>query len=487
MSLRLQAISGFRWSASVKLVSQVITWSITLVVVRLLSPSDYGLLAMAMVCVSFLTMFSEMGLGVAIVQKSDMDELLLRRVFGAILLVHFSIAVLLALSAPLIAHFYAEPKVLPVIQVLSLQFVFAAFAVIPDAQLQRRMEFRQRALLDLYGAIIASVSTLALALAGTGVWALVAGSLINQVIKTLGINWLSPFARWPYFSISGIKNLLRFGGHLSGSQVCWMLFTQVDLLICARWLGNEALGFYSVAMHLATLPSQRISSLVNQVAFPAFSRMQDDVEKMGSNVLLGVRILSFVAFPLLWGMSSIAQEIVELVLGLRWTASIVPFQVLALVAPVRLVANFVQVAIQGMGRSDILLRNAVWALVSAPIFFLVGVSTGGLLGLSLAWLLLSPLVALQVLHRALPVLRLRHTQLGMIMLPPAIAALIMCGALTLARQWLLYNGQSSGVRLAVLIALGALVYGAASFKLNRTSFYEVIGLGKSVITVAQHP
>src|SRR3990167_1996283 len=230
MNLRSQALSGFRWTASVRLVSQGVTWAITLVVIRLLTPADYGLLAMATVFVSFLAMFCELGLGAAIVQKADVDEQLLRRAFGVILIIHFSLAALLMLSAPLIGAFYDEPRGIPVIRVLSLQFVLAGFAVIPDAQLQRRMEFRNRSLLDLSGAIVASFITLAMAFSGAGVWALVAGSILSQIWKTIGINWLSPFLHSPEFSVKGLRSLLRFGGHISAAQVFWMFYSQVDML-----------------------------------------------------------------------------------------------------------------------------------------------------------------------------------------------------------------------------------------------------------------
>lgn len=481
MSLRSQALSGFRWTASVRLASQVLTWAITLVVIRLLTPADYGLLAMATVFVAFLAMFSELGLGAAVVQKADVDELLLRRIFGVILIIHFSLAALLMLSAPLIGAFYDEPRVIPVIRVLSLQFVLAGFAVIPDAQLQRRMEFRNRSLLDLSGAIVASFTTLAMAFSGAGVWALVAGSILNQIVKTIGTNWLSPFWHWPDFSVKGLRSLLRFGGHISAAQVFWMFYSQVDMLICAKLLGKEVLGFYSVAMHLASLPSQRISGLVNQVAFPTFSRMQHDLPKVGANVLLGVRILSFFAFPVLWGMSSIAPEMVEVMLGAKWATSVVPLQVLALIIPLRLVANFVQVAIQGVGRSDVVLRNAIWASLIAPPAFFIGANWGGLLGLSLAWLIVSPLVVIQGMVRGLPVLGLRLAGLATSMTPAASAGLVMYGAVTATRHLLLVE-QGGVLRLCVLIAVGALAYCAVSLGLNRKGAQEVIEMLRSIAT-----
>lgn len=485
MSLRSQALSGFRWTASVRLASQVVTWAITLIVIRLLTPADYGLLAMATVFVSFLAMFSELGLGAAVVQKADVDEQLLRRAFGVILIIHFSLAALLMLSAPLIGAFYDEPRVIPVIRVLSLQFVLAGFAVIPDAQLQRRMEFRNRSLLDLSGAIVASVITLAMALAGAGVWALVAGSTLSQIVKTIGINWLSPFRHWPDFSLKGMSSLLRFGGHFTAIQVIWMFLSQVDTLICAKLLGKEVVGFYSVAMHLASLPSQRISGLVNQVAFPTFSRMQNDLPRVGANVLMGIRVLSFFAFPVLWGMSSIAPEIVAVILGAKWTPSIIPLQVLALIMPLRMVGNFAGTAIQGVGRSDILLRNVIWASFISPIAFFIGANWWGLLGLILVWLVVSPLVFLQAMMRGLPALGLRLGQLAKAMMPAAGAALIMYGAVTSARQ-LLSAEQGGVMHLCVLIVVGAVAYCTVSFWLNRKGSYEILELLRSVATAKQH-
>ena len=449
--------------------------------IRLLTPADYGLLAMATVFVTFVAIFSEVGLGAAVVQKADVDERLLRRVFGVILVIHFSLAALLALAAPLIADFYGEPRVVPVIRVLSLQFILAAFAVVPDAQLQRRMEFRNRSLLDLSGAIVGSFTTLTMAFAGAGVWALVAGSLLSQTWKTIGINWLSPFLHWPDFSVKGMRSLLTFGWHLTAAGVFGMFAAQIDIIICAKVLGNEILGFYSVAVHLASLPSQKISALVNQVAFPAFSNMQHDVRKVGENVLLGIRILSFFAFPVSWGMSSIAPEIVEVVLGPKWTLSAVPLQVLALIIPLRVAWGFVGIAVQGMGRSDIVLRNTIWAAVVAPPLLFVGAYSGGLIGLSLAWLVASPILLITAAMRSTPVVGLRSRQIFAAMLPTVGAGIIMYGAVIAAR-YTLADWQPEALRMCVLIVVGALAYCAASIGLNRKGTHEVLEMLRSIAT-----
>ena len=482
MSLQSQALAGFRWSAGLKLVSQIMTWAITIFVIRLLTPADYGLLAMATVSVAFLTMFSEMGLGAAVVQQARVDEALLKRVLGVVLVLHFSLAALLVLSAPLVAHFYDEPRVTPILRALSLQFILAGFAVMPNADLQRRMAFRNRALLDLASALVASGTTLAMALQGAGVWALVAGALGGQLCKTVGLNWLSPTRYGPEFSFKGLRELLRFGGQFTAIQVFWVFLSQVDIVIAAKWLGHETLGFYSVATHFASLPGQRISALVNQVAFAAFARLQTEVAQTGAHVLKGVRILSFFAFPVLWGLSSVAAEGVEVVLGHAWAQAAFPLQVLALIIPLRIVGNFVSTALQGLGRSDVVLRNVMWASLMAPLAFLVGVTQGGLAGLSLAWLVVTPLVFLQGMLRGLPLLGLRWGQLVAAMAPAAGASLVMVGAVTVARHFV-FSQQDGLWRLCGLVTVGSLAYGAVWLGLNRSGAREVLLLMKNMATV----
>jgi O-antigen/teichoic acid export membrane protein len=479
MSLRARTLSGFRWSATVKLASQIITWAITLLVVRLLTPADYGLLAMATVFVAFLTMFSELGLGPAIVQERDIDERLLRRVFGVVLLIHVSLTALLALSAPLIALFYNEPRVTHVVQVLSVQFVLSAFTVIPDAQLQRRMEFRNRSLLDLSGAIVGSLTTLTMAIVGAGVWALVTGSILSQIWKTIGLNVLSPFLRWPEFSFRGLRSLLAFGSHVTAAGVFAMFFMQIDTVICAKLLGNEILGFYSVAVNLASLPSQKTAGLINGVAFPAFSSIQHDVRKVRENLLLGVRVLSFFAFPVAWGISSIAPEMVDVVLGAKWKASAIPLQALALIIPFRMVGNFVGVVVQGRGRPDITLRNTIWASILGPPVFLIGTYFGGLTGLSLAWLVVSPSLFLMNLARSECALDTSPVDVLRAMKPAAIAALTMYVAVIGVRH-LAVNVEPQTLRVAILIAAGAVAYCAASLALSRKPTFEVLGFVHSI-------
>ena len=258
-----------------------------------------------------------------------------------------------------------------------------------------------------------------------------------------------------------------------------MLFLQIDIIICGKMLGNEILGFYSVAVQVASLPSQKITGLVNQIAFPAFSNMQDDIRKVGKNVLSGIRILSFFAFPVSWGLSSIAPEIVEVILGPKWTPAALPLQVLALIIPLRVAGGFILVAVLGLGRSDIALRNTIWAIVVGPPLFFVGAYLGGLTGLSLAWLVVSPFLWSFAVIRSTPVVGLRSRQVIVAMMPAAGAGLIMYGAVTATRH-VLEAGLGGVLRLGVLIAVGAIAYCAVSIGTNRNGTREVLEMIRSI-------
>ena len=372
MTLREQVLSGLKWTAGAKLGGQIITWGITLMVIRLLSPEDYGLLAMATVFLAFLLMMAEVGLGPALVQKQDVDEVSLRQTFGIVIVVNLSLLVALNLLAPLIARFFEDERLVQILPVLSLQFLIIAITIVPEVQLQRKLEFKNLSLIDLTAAVSSSVLTLLLAFAHYGVWALVCGSLFAGVWKAVAINVMAPFRVLPSFSWRGMRGVLVFGGNITMARLLWFFFTQIDVVIVGKLLGKEMLGLYSIAMHLASLPVQRVSGILNQVAFPVFSRFQHDREKLGDFIIKAMRTLSFIAFPILWGISSIASEIVSLFLGQRWENAILPLQLLSLMMPLRMLNNFLPSVTDALGRPDIGLKNVLLASIVMPISFMIG-------------------------------------------------------------------------------------------------------------------
>lgn len=464
MKLHTEIKRGLKWTAGAKLGGQLVTWGITIYVMRLLAPGDYGLFAMATVALALLGVLAEVGLGPALVQKQDLDEQTVRRAYGIVWLVNLSLFGLLNATAGLMAAFYAEPRLQPVLHALSLQFLLIPFYVVPDVMLQRSLEYKWRSLVEMGSVVVASIVTLGMAIAGFGVWALVGGMLSTVICKVLLVNWASPYLRLPSFSLRGMRQLAIFGGNITASRFLWFFFTQVDNVIVGRLLGEHVLGLYSVAMHLASLPVQRVSAILNQVAFPAAARFQHDQAAIRAQLLKAIGYVSLVAFPVLWGMSSVAPELIPVLLGAGWAEAVLPFQILTLIMPFRMIVGFLPTVTDALGRSDVGLRNAILGCVVMPIAFYVG-SHWGIAGVAYAWLFAYPVVLFLNLRRMLAVIGIPMSAVARQVAPALASAGGMASVVWAMRM--AWTGDVSVVKLILEIVSGMLGYALFSLLCNR--------------------
>jgi teichuronic acid exporter len=462
------------WTGGARLLSQAWTWVITIVVIRLLSPSDYGLLAIAAGFIGVFAMLSEAGFGAALIQAPELDEEKLRRVFGALIVINGSVFLLQVALAPFIAQFFGEERLVWIIRVLALQFLLTIFAAIPSALLSRDLDFKSQSIIALAASVIGSLTSLALALLGYGVWALVISNILVCLCQAVGINIISPFLRRPEFSLRGLSSLIDAGSKITASRILWFFYTQADVFIAGKVLGKELLGFYSIALHLASLPVQRLSGVLNQIAHPAFAEARRSSAVVSFYVLKGVRVLSIVSVPILWGISAIAPEIVAIFLGPKWSSSVVPLQILPLVMPVTLVGSFLNTAFQGIGYSTEVFRNSVTAAVILPVTFCVGVQWG-LPGLSVAWLLGYSMVAFLNLRRMLQLVGLNAADLGRATRMAVLSGVLMYACVTILR-YILSATLPMPWLAAVMVIAGALCYLAALSATNREGVLELVGL-----------
>lgn len=471
MSLKAQMLDGLRWVAGARFGGQIITWAITILVMRLLEPADYGLQAMASVFVAFSLLLAELGLGPALVQKTEISQERLRQAFGIVLAVNLALLTLLNLLAPFIAHFMEDARLEMIIRVLSLQFPILALAVIPEALLQRKLEYKYRAMIDLASAVVGSIATLALALSGAGVWSLIVGSLASVTVKAAAMNMASPFRYWPSFSLVGMRSLLTFGGSIATSSVLWFLFWQADILIAGKMLGKEVLGHYAVAMHLASLPVQRVSAIINKVAFPAFSRFKDDRNVVGAEVINAIAVLGFFGFPLLWGVSSVSPELITVFLGTDWSGAILPLQLLSLMMPFRLIVGFLPAVTDALGHPEVGIKNVVLACMVMPLAFYIG-SSWGAVGVAAAWVVAYPVVLLINARRMLSVFALRLMDMFHVVLPSMAASAAMVAAVCGVR-WILRDTVDQRLVLLAMVLTGISIYTVGSLICNRQRFMVI--------------
>jgi teichuronic acid exporter len=472
-TLRQKVLLGLSWSAGLKFLGQAASWIITIVVMRKLSPQDYGLMGMAGVIITYVARINELGLGAAIIQAEVVDERIKSQIFSLLIIVNCCLFLLCFLLAPIISTFFSEPRLVPIIRLLATQFVLASFTIIPQSLIVRDMLFKERSIVSLLALIAGSLTTLALALAEWGVWSLVWGSLILDLFMVAGLNIIKPCLFLPNFSLKGMGRIISFGGYITVSRIIWAFYSQADVIIVGKLLGQRLLGFYSVAISLASLPMEKISGIINQVAFPAFASIQSDSKTAASHFLKAIRLMSLMAFPVLWGISSISADLVDTLLGDKWVNVIVPLQIISLVIPVRMVSNLMSPILLGLGRADVQLFNVIVYSLVLPIGFLLG-TRWGVVGVSMVWTAMFPLAFLFNMSRTARVLKMSLFDVVRQMIVPFAAAVIMYIAVGFLRAGIHDINQT--IRLILCIIAGAVVYLSLIMIFAKDSYRETLAL-----------
>ena len=473
MSFRNEVLRGLKWTATGRLTSQIVTWGVTIMLLRLLNPEDYGLMALASIFSALFTLLAEVGLGPTLVQNKDLTPQRVKQIFGLVILTNAAAALTMAfVVSPLVAMFFGEERLQLVIQVIALQFVPAAFAIVPGALLERNLEFRGKTIADLVSNIGGSLLMLWLAYHGFGVMALAWGSLGVATIRAVGLNIARPMSMLPSFDFKGCGGLFNFAGNVTGTQLIWFTYSQADLFIIGKFLGKHDLGIYSVSMDVASLPASRVSAILNQVVFPSLSKVQREGGPVSYYMLVGLRTISLLSFPVMWGLSSVAPELVQVLMGDKWLESVTPLALLCLIMPLRVLSPLLHSGLYAVGRADRSFNITFITAVVMCLSFLVGAQFG-LLGLSLAWLVAFPAVFLMNLIGSGACLGLTTGRILGALSRPALASVVMYAAVAGSR---LAVDAPAAVKLGALIAIGAATYLLVSWWLNREGLVEVRGL-----------
>jgi O-antigen/teichoic acid export membrane protein len=468
-----QIASGLRWVTAARLASQLVTWVFTVVVMRVLEPTDYGIVAMATSFIGLLQMLREFGLGAAIIQRKELPEEVLRSIFGVLIAVNTFLCILVFTLSPIAGRFYQEPRVVPVLAVLGVQFLLVPFDILPNSLLLRRMRFRETSIARFVSAVSGGLVTVSLALFGYGLWALVAGAWTTSLIGTVALNVMSPYLRRPKFSLRGMSDVLSFSGFVAIDQILWFLYSQSDILIVGKLLGSGALGIYSVGVHIASMPMQRVNAVLNQVAFPAFSRIQHDRALIRTYLTRAIRVLSVLSCPVFFGMAAIARDAVPIVIGERWQEAALPLSILSLVKPLRMESSLLPMATRGADRADISVVNLLFASVIMPVSFIIGCSWG-VKGVSYAWLAAYPIVFIIEIARSKIVTDLGVLDFAKKVAKPALAAVLMMVAVVAARPGLI--GMQAVLMLVCEIGIGLATYGLFVWVLDREAVADALRL-----------
>ena len=477
MSIERKAISALKWATAAKLVVQIASWAGTLVVIRLLSPEDYGLMAKVAVVCAIAGAIAELGLGAAIVRSVDIAHDDLRKIYGVSLLFGAIVTTALVAAAPLLARLFQEPRLAWPIAGAALQIVIGAVAIVPSALWTRDLSFRRLSKIEMATGVTSITATLLLAILGAGVWALVLGTLFGAIVRSVALLTFGK-AVWPLFSLSGIGEHLKFGLTLVGNRVSYFIVVQSDVIIGSAFLSTTEIGQYSVALQLATLPMSKVMGTINEITLPVVAQQQGDRSAVRQAVLKAIGLISLIAFPLIWGISAVAPELVRVLFGSKWLQAVPALAILPLIVPIRMVCSVMFTTSLALGNRQLDLRNTIINFVLIPGGFFIG-AHWGLVGLCSAWLVSVPLAY----AFSVPAV-LRFIGIGALALiaecgPPAVAAGVMYAAIAALRS-VLAEGAAIAA-LGTLSAAGAFVYLAVMALISRRHLINARSFALSLI------
>jgi O-antigen/teichoic acid export membrane protein len=450
------------WMTWSRVALQGISFVSTIVVARLLSPSDYGLMALAGIWIGVIVLLAELGLGAAIVQFRDLDDRELNTCFWLTM----SLAALgygvLYLAAPLIAEWFGTPRLLTVLRVVGLGLPLVAFRVVPDALLRQRIQLDRVSRAEVAAGLLTIPVVVGMAWAGTGVWALVAGALATPLVQGAATFTL---VRWkPGFQVGGrrVRDILDYSLAMLGSRVCWAVYEQADSFVLGKAAGDAVLGFYSMAKQLALLPVEKVSGMVNQLATPVMAELQADREGLRAAFLRAVRLVAWAAFPLCIGLMLVARDLVEVVLTEKWIRSVPVIQLLCIYALIRSVAVLMPPALMARYRARFLFAYTAGQLMIMPLAFWAGAVWWGAIGVALAWITVYPIVLTVLARETFRAIHVSRQIIWAQVWPPMAATVVMATSV-LAVRWCIssWRNDLALFHLALMVSTGAATYGAA--------------------------
>ena len=471
-SLAQQVRDAVIWRSGSQIAAQIVQWAATFLVIRILSPADYGLFAMTGVMLALLNMLNGYGLASGLVQQQVVSERQIRQLFGMLIVVNVALAATQVALAPLVAAYYRQPEVAALLRVQALSYLSTPFIALPQAMLSRSMDFRLQARVNILASLAGAGTALFGAFAGWGVWTLVIAPMALFFVRGAGMTIAARAFFRPSFDFRGAGALARFGGLMAASQVFWFMQSQADVFIAGRHLSVHDLGIYTTSLFLAQIFVSKFVPPLNEVAFSAYARIQGDRRATAAAFVKGVRIVMLAALPFYLGLAVTAEPLVLTMLGEKWAAAVPVVRLLALAMPFMTLQVLFSPACDALGRPGIGVRNGAIGSVILAAGFIVGVRWGAT-GLAMAWIATYPLYLAISCRRSLPVIGARFADVAAAVTTPLLAAGAMALVVTIVDHAV---AMPPLPRLTLLVAVGGATYAAWLITFGRDLVRETVAL-----------
>ncbi|MTE26533.1 lipopolysaccharide biosynthesis protein [Winogradskyella ouciana] len=390
-SLKKQVFGGLAWRGGTDVIQQVLQIGFTIILARLLTKGDFGLVAMALLVNRFVKTLTNIGFGTAIIQSQTVNKGQISAIFYIQLALNSILTILVYLGSGMAARFFEEPSLVPIIETLSIVIFLQTFQF-PNILLQKKMDFKRFSIAEIISMIVANVIAVILAVLNFGVWALIWRLLIQRfafgVLSFYYGKWLPSK---PTFK--GIKPLFSFGLNMLGNNIFYFFAENMIGLLTGKYLGKEIMGLFNIAYNLAIVPASKVKTILTMVLTSGFSQIQDQLKRFKTNYTKALRMTSLIFIPLMAGMAAVATNAIPVVYGEKWSEAGYYLMILAAVGLIRGLVHILRSALIAKGKANIIFKSAVVEfLTSMPLMVLLmpnysiyGLMVGYLIGAFSSW------------------------------------------------------------------------------------------------------
>lgn len=359
--------SGFFWKFNEQITAQIVSFIISIVLARILTPTDYGIVSLVNVFIVIANVFVTSGFSAALIQRKDATELDFSTIFHCSLIFSLIIYGFVYISAPLISDFYRNKTLIPIVRVFALQLPLSSFNSIQQAYVSRHMAFKKIFFSTTLATILSGIIGIILALMNWGVWALVCQTILSTLFQTIVLFFEIPWRPKWEFSIQSGKELIGYGWKVFGASFLGNLFNELRNLIIGRFYSPADLAYYNRGSRMPDLIANNIDNTITSVLFPVLSKHSDDYGKLKSMIRRSIRTSTFIIMPLMFGLAVAAKPVTQILLTDKWLPSVPFMQCLCISGAFGSISNANMQVIKASGRSDILLKLE---LIKKPLYLI---------------------------------------------------------------------------------------------------------------------
>jgi len=428
----------------------------TVVLARLLTPQDYGLIAMVTAVTGFVAMFKDMGLSMATVQRAEINHGQISTLFWINVLLSLCVMLVTAALAPAIAWFYGEPQLVWVTLALAGAFIFGGLTVQHQALLRRQMRFASLALIQIVSMLAGIITAIIAAFYGAGYWALVLMQLATAIASAIAVWAVCDWRPGLPVRRSGVRTMLAFGGNLTGFNLINYFVRNIDKVLIGKLLSSGTLGIYSKANNLLLLPLSQIKGPLSAVAIPVLSRLQDDPERYRRYYLKAIHFIAFITVPSVTFMIVMSKEVIQIVLGSQWTHASRIFAVLGIFGAFLPVWSTIGWLYVSTGQSKRMLGWGIFDGILVVLSVIVGIQYG-VLGVAYAFVAVRLVTLIPAFWYATKGVPVKVCDILQSLRNPLISSIVMGITIYGLNTYLVPNGNIAS-RLVLTLLIGALTY-----------------------------